>query len=187
MISEPSHPAGVQPSPWVVRFAPLADGGPVLDLACGGGRHGRLFLARGQSVLFLDRNVDAVADLRGRSGAEILCADLEDGSPWPLAGRQFATIVVTNYLYRPGFDDLLAALAPDGMLVYETFARGNEAYGRPRNPDHLLEDGELLRLAEKARLSVVAYEHGLRPAEDGFRMIQRICAVANGSPRALNP
>lgn len=170
------HPAA---SPWVVRFAPLvAAGGRVLDLACGGGRHGRLFLDRGHPVTLLDKDASGVADLAGC--AEIVQADLEDGSPWPLPGRLFAAVVVTNYLHRPLLPDIMASLADGGVLIYETFAQGNERYGRPRNPDHLLAPGELL--AACAGLQVAAYEYGLLPRP---AVVQRICARRGGEPAPL--
>lgn len=165
----------LKPSPWVARFAPLvAAYGRVLDVACGSGRHARFFLAREHPVVALDRDVSAIADLADRAGVEIVQADLEDGA-WPLDGRRFAAIVVTNYLHRPLFPHLLAALEPDGVLIYETFALGNERFGRPRNPDFLLAPGELLRMVA-ATLRVVAYEHGevSRPKP---AVMQRICAV----------
>lgn len=166
-----------EPSPWVRRFAPLVPaGGTVLDLACGNGRHARLFLGRGHPVLAIDRDTDAVADLAERPDAEIVTADLEDGGGWPLAGRRFAGIVGVNYLHRPLFPPLLDALDDGGILIYETFARGNEAFARPRNPDHLLKSGELLGLVG-ARLQVVAYEHGLVENGPLPGVIQRICAV----------
>lgn len=156
-------------SPWVARFAPLVrPGGSVLDVACGGGRHCRLFLARGHAVTGIDRDVAATR----AEGARLIAADLEDGSPWPLAAERFDAVVVTNYLWRPLFPLLRACLAEGGVLLYETFADGNQAFGRPRNPDHLLTRGELL---ERCRgLNVVAYEDGV---EDGARVVQRICAV----------
>ena len=180
----PGPHAANAPEPWVVRFAPLVRaGGAVLDLACGNGRHARLFLERGHQVTALDRDTAGVADLAGqadvKAGVEIVAADLEDGSPWPLAGRRFAAIVVVNYLHRPLFPALIDALAPGGVLIWQTFARGNERFGRPANPDFLLRPGELLD-AVRGRLTVVAYEHGEiaspRPA-----VIQRICAVADGA------
>ncbi|GAB6053855.1 class I SAM-dependent methyltransferase [Magnetospira thiophila] len=171
------HLANIVPSAWIVRHAPLApQQGPVLDLACGNGRHGRMFLERGHRVLFLDRNVDPLADLKNHERAEIRAADLEDGSPWPLTGRTFGTIVVTNYLYRPLFPALLDALAPGGLLLYETFACGQERFNRPRNPDHLLKCGELLEWASK-RLQVVAYEHGQKTDGPLPGVVQRLCAV----------
>ena len=165
----------LKPSPWVARFAPLVPArGRVLDVACGSGRHARYFLAREHPVVALDRDVSAIADLADRAGAEIVQADLEDGA-WPLDGRRFAAIVVTNYLHRPLFPRLLAALEPHGVLIYETFAVGNERFGRPRNPDFLLAPGELLRITA-ATLRVVAYEHGevSRPKR---AVVQSICAV----------
>lgn len=164
-------------SPWVSRFAPLVrPGGGVLDVACGGGRHCRLFLARGHAVTGIDKDI---AFTRA-DGAELVAADLEDGSPWPLPGRRFDAVVVTNYLWRPLFPALLASLAEGGVLIYETFAAGNEAFGRPRNPDFLLARGELLERA--AGLTIVAYEDGV--VEDRA-VIQRICAVNGPGPLPL--
>ncbi len=174
------HLALTTPSAWVERFAALVPaGGPVLDLACGGGRHTRLFLARGHPVTAVDRDVSALDDLGERADLQRLQADLEDGRPFPLAGRRFAGIVVTNYLYRPLFPALIAALAPGGVLLMETFAQGNERFGRPRNPDHLLRPGELLEVV-RGLLRVIAYEDVIvdtpRPAA-----VQRICARKEGS------
>lgn len=170
------HRAPSEPSAWVLRFAPyLPAGGPVLDLACGAGRHARLFLERGHPVTAVDRDLSGIADTIGRPGLEALEIDLEDGRPFPLAGRRFAGVVVTNYLYRPLFPALVAAVAPGGALIYETFAKGNEGFGRPRRPEHLMNPGELLE-AVRGRLRVIAYEDLIvtapRPAA-----IQRICAV----------
>lgn len=166
-------------SAWVRRFAPLvAVGGPVLDLACGGGRHARLFLDRGHPVCALDRDIGRTV----APGAELVQADLEDGSPWPLPGRRFAGIVVTNYLWRPLFPAVRAALLPGGVLLYETFAAGNESYGRPRNPDHLLARGELLSAC--AGLHIIAFEDGIA---DGRAVIQRIAALNGPGPVALSP
>ena len=171
-----SHAAVPAPSAWVLRFAEwVPAGGEVLDLACGSGRHTRLFLARGHGVVALDRDTARLADLAGAPGLEVIEADLEDGGPFPLAGRQFAGIVVANYLHRPLFPALIAALGPGGALIYETFARGNARFGKPSNPDFLLEPGELLE-AVRGHLRVIAYEDLIvdrpRPAA-----VQRICAV----------
>lgn len=162
------------PSDWVCRFAGHVPDGPVLDLACGSGRHGRLFLARGHPVTLVDRDLSGVADLSGLDGVETLEADLEDGRKFPLAGRVFAGVVVTNYLYRPLLPALVAAVQVGGVLLYETFARGQERLGRPRNPDFLLEPGELLA-AVRGALSVVAYEDRTVYRPDAAR-VQRICA-----------
>lgn len=182
----PGNPGAApgESSAWVRRWAPLVRAaGPVLDVACGGGRHALYFAARGHPVDAVDRDAAAVAALAAQSGISALCADVENG-PWPYAGRQFAAIVVINYLHRPLFPALLAALAPGGVLIYETFAQGNEAYGRPANPDFLLQRGELLRAVGAAR--VVAYEDLYvelpRPA-----MVQRICAVVSDRVIRENP
>ena len=180
------HPGPAAPSPWITRFAPLAPaGGPVLDLACGGGRHGRHFLERGHPVVLLDRDISDVRDLAGRRGVEIVEADLEGGAAPPFAGRRFAAVVVTNFLWRPLLPLLAGALAEGGLLLYETFGLGNEQYGRPRNPDHLLRAGELLEAFGKD-LQVVAYEHGLR-RDPKPRVIQRIAAVRSDAPALLAP
>lgn len=149
--------------------------GAVLDVACGSGRHLRRLLQVGHDVVGIDRNVAQLDDLRHHRNVEIIEADLEDGSPWPLEGRQFAGIVVTNYLHRPLFPVLIHALAPGGVLLYETFALGNEKYGKPSNPAFLLRDGELLEAA-RGKLRVIAYE----AAEETLprrAVVQRIAAV----------
>ncbi|MCR9222087.1 MAG: class I SAM-dependent methyltransferase [Alphaproteobacteria bacterium] len=169
------HRSRSDPSPWIHRWADQAppEGG-VLDLACGGGRNGRLFLARGRRTVFLDRDVRGVEDLVGAPDAEVVEADLESGGPFPLAGRTFAAIVVVNYLWRPILPDILAAAAPGGLLLYETFMAGNEAFGRPSNPDFLLRPGEL-RAAVGAAFEALGFEEG-RIDEPGPAVKQRIAA-----------
>ncbi|MFC3225624.1 class I SAM-dependent methyltransferase [Marinibaculum pumilum] len=134
-------------SAWLKRHAGIAPhDGPALDLACGGGRQGRWLLAEGRQVLFCDRDLSGTANLAGRSGAWRVQADLEGGGErggWPFRDGSFALVVVANYLWRPILADIFAALAPGGVLVYETFMAGNERLGRPRNPDFLLRPGEL--------------------------------------------
>ena len=169
------------PSTWVRRFAGLIrPGGEVLDLACGGGRHVRLLHELGFRVVAVDRDVAGLTGLAGRAGLEILERDLEDGGPFALSGRSFDAVVVTNYLYRPILPALVEAVAPGGLLIYETFAKGNERFGRPANPDYLLDPGELLR-AVAGKLRVLAYEdltvERPRPAA-----VQRICARREAPP-----
>jgi SAM-dependent methyltransferase len=146
------------PSAWIARFAPdVSPGGSVLDVACGSGRHSRLFASLGHPVTAIDRDISR---LTAGDNITTLEVDLEDGTPFPLAGRQFDAVVVTNYLWRALFGDLVAALKPGGVLIYETFALGNEKFGKPRNPDFLLAPGELLEIARDHNLLVLAYEHG---------------------------
>jgi SAM-dependent methyltransferase len=162
------------PSAWVTRWAHrLPPQGSVLDVACGYGRHARWFAARGYAVDAVDRNAEALATLAGVTNVTTLCADIEAGA-WPCAAGAYACVVVTNYLHRPLFAHLLDALAPGGVLLYETFAMGNERFGRPSNPDFLLQPGELLKIV-RGQLAVIAYEdlevQTPRPAR-----VQRICA-----------
>ena len=177
-----AHRHSDTPSAWVCRWAEqVPAGGRVLDVATGGGRHARWFAARGHPVDAVDQDAAALAGLAGMAGITALCADLESG-PWPYAGRGFDGIVVANYLHRPLLPHLLAALAPGGALIYETFARGNEKYGRPGNPDFLLRPGELLEVV-RGRLRVIAYEDVFVSAPKPA-MVQRICAVNLYSPRS---
>jgi len=173
-----------QASPWVVRFAPLLPpGGEVLDLACGGGRHARLLARRGHTVLAVDRDGALLAGVRA-PGIDTLEFDLESGAPWPFEAARFAAIVVTNYLHRPLFADLIRSLAEGGVLIYETFADGNQRFGRPARADFLLRRGELLDVARIGGLHVLAYEDGCterpKPA-----IVQRICAVRTSDPACL--
>ena len=165
-----------EPSSWVARFADLVPpGGRVLDIAAGSGRHARFFLGRGHPVTAVDRDSSGLADLSGDPAVEIVESDLESGAPWPFAGRAFAGVVVTNYLHRPLLPDIVGAVAAGGALVYETFAAGQERFGRPQNPDFLLRPGELLE-AVRGTLRVVAYED-LILEDPGPRAVQRIAAV----------
>lgn len=176
-------------SPWVRRFAGLIPSGEVLDLACGGGRHARLIAALGHPVLALDRDACALADVLAQAwGGQGICTmqlDLENppgAAPWPFAAERFAGIVITNYLHRPLFPAILNSLAQQGVLIVETFAQGNARFGKPSNPDFLLNPGELIDLLRAPlapptqAMHVLAYEDGYidvpKPA-----MVQRICAM----------
>ncbi len=175
----PAHPT--RPSTWIERFAPLvATGAAVLDLACGHGRHARFFADRGHRVVAVDRDESALATLAGQARIESRRLDLEVGR-WPLAGEEFGAIVVTNYLHRPLFPLLLDALAGDGVFLYETFACGNEAFGRPTNPDFLLQRDELWQMVQH-RLTVVAFEQGSVPAPQPRAVLQRLAAVGPARP-----
>jgi SAM-dependent methyltransferase len=180
-----AHHVDLQPSAWIVRWCPrIPAGGEVLDLACGSGRHTMMLAQRGYRVLAVDRDAEALSRLRGVSGVEALQADLE-GGPWPYPGRAFAGIVVANYLHRALLPTLIDAIAPGGALLYETFAAGNERFGRPSNPDFLLQPGELLE-AVRGRLRVIAYED-LQVDEPKPAMVQRICAELPKAGPARSP
>ena len=177
------------PSNWVCRFLPLIakNNGPVLDLACGGGRHTRLLLDAGFEVWSLDKDLSLLEPL-SLLGAHCFQYDLEakpvgdeigDKENWPFETNIFSAIIVTNYLYRPLLSNLTLSLKDDGILIYETFAKGNEVYGRPKNPEFLLQAGELIeyylsQAMPNRKNHCIAYEHGYiaqpRPA-----VVQRIC------------
>jgi SAM-dependent methyltransferase len=173
------HDAIDKPSEWVARWlgllAPLIPAGDMLDLACGSGRHARLLAESGHPVIALDRDITMVTEI-ATPGITPFRHDLEqDSASWPFEAERFAVIVVTNYLHRPLFPHIVESLAPGGVLIYETFAQGNELLGKPSNPAFLLAPGELLDFLRPA-MHIVAYEDGYidrpKPA-----MVQRICAV----------
>ena len=177
----PLHP----PSEWLLRWSHLiAPGGQVLDVACGLGRHLYWLHAQGFTVTGVDRDPAALLSLAplAAAGADVVQADIENG-PWPFAGKAFDAVLVTNYLWRPRLDEVLQAVAPGGLLIYETFAQGQETVGRPARADFLLAPGELLQRAAAAGLRVIAYEDGFLdiPAP---RFVQRIVATR---PRSDSP
>jgi SAM-dependent methyltransferase len=161
----------IEPSDWVVRWAPLIKYGSVLDVACGSGRHANFFLGRNLKVVAVDREPQQIP------GARFIQADLEDGSPWPLPGARFEGIVVTNYLNRRLMRILRESLAEGGVLVYETFMLGNEKFGKPSNPAFLLRPGELLEAFKD--LTIKGFEEG-EVRDPKPAMIQRLCAVQAG-------
>ena len=173
-----AHPCAENPSDWICRWSHLiAAGATVLDVACGSGRHVHWFAQRDCQVTGVDRNAQALAPLHGL--AELVTADIERDA-WPLADRQFDAVVVTNYLWRPLLPVLIASVAPGGVLIYETFAIGQQTLGKPSNPDFLLQPGELLTATQG--LHVVAFEDGLTSVPERF--VQRIVAVRVEAVRA---
>ena len=174
------------PSDWIRRWSHLLPArSSVLDVACGRGRHVRWLHGLGHAVTGVDRSAEALEELApltspasgagspaGAPAVETVCADIESG-PWPFTGREFGAVVVTHYLWRPLLPTLVASVAPGGVLLYETFAAGNETVGRPSRPDFLLAPGELLAVCQGLR--IVAFEDGWLPAPERF--VQRIAAV----------
>ncbi len=176
-MSTDPHRKPTAPSPWVIEHAArIAPGADVLDLACGPGRHTRWLLDQGFRVMAVDINIAGLDDLTGHPALATLEADLENG-PWPLGNAEFGGVIVTNYLWRLLFPRIREAVAPGGVLIYETFAVGNEQYGKPSNPDFLLREGELMDWFSDWQ--VVGFEQTYteihKPA-----IIQHICAVKPG-------
>ena len=169
------------PSPWVSRWSHLVpEAGRVLDVACGAGRHLRWFAGRGHAVTGVDRDPAAIAATAGLG--RVIQADIENG-PWPFAGERFGAVVVTNYLWRALLPLIVDSVADGGVLIYETFATGNESVGKPSRPDFLLQPGELLQAC--AGLHVVAYEDGF--CDHPERFVQRIAAVRKRPGTATLP
>lgn len=172
-VATGKHHTELAPSPWVLRFSSLIPArGHVLDLACGSGRHARFFALAGHAVDAVDIDLSGLRQMP--VGVHPLQADIE-GMPWPYPNKKFSGVIVTNYLHRPLMPALIASIASGGALIYETFAAGNEKYGRPARADFLLQSGELLD-AVRGHLQVIAYENiyvdSPKPA-----MVQRIAAV----------
>ena len=172
------------PSAWVQRWAHLIQPNcQVLDVACGRGRHMRFLASLGHHLSGIDRDPEAIAAVAALG--EAVHADIENG-PWPLPNRTFDAVIVTNYLWRPLIPQILASLAPEGVLIYETFAEGNETVGKPSRPDFLLKPGELLSLCQGLR--IVAYEEGFLDSPERF--VQRIVAVkatqVSGTPKRFH-
>lgn len=173
-----------KPDPWVQKYAALVPQGPVLDLACGKGRHGRYFLDLGYSVTFIDKDIYGVEDLSSQgfcpqdksphnnANTQLIKHNLENNSPWPFHPNQFSGIVVTNYLYRPLLPQLITTLKPGGIIIYKTFAMGNEQFGKPKNPDFLLRENEL-RTAFNKKFREIAFFQGREMNPD--RITQAIC------------
>jgi SAM-dependent methyltransferase len=182
-------------SPWVARWAHLVPkdiaGGRVLDVACGAGRHVLHFLKQTRPVAGIDISRNALETIvsrlseQERARCQLIEADIEHGV-WPLPGEQFAGVVVTNYLWRPLMPTIVQSVAEGGVLIYETFAQGNETVGKPSRPDFLLKSGELLQICQEAGLHVIAYEDGFLGEPERF--VQRIVAskpLKNVAPEAL--
>lgn len=170
-----THDAILKPSIWVRRFAPaIPQGGVVLDLACGTGRHAKFLADLGYSVLAVDQDISGVSALN-HPKITSKCLNLEQDQ-WPLENRLFSGIVVTNYLYRPFIDHLPEMLENGGVLIYETFSVGNEIFGKPSNPNFLLKSGELLSFSQRHSLKVIAYED-IYTDQPKPAMVQRVCAV----------
>jgi SAM-dependent methyltransferase len=172
------------PSAWVQRWTHLVKArGTVFDLACGHGRHMKWFASQGHTVIGVDRSLEAISAVA--TVGEAIAADVENG-PWPLTRdgriRQFDAVVVTNYLWRPLLPVIQESLAPGGVLIYETFASGNETVGKPSRPDFLLQPGELLRAF--AGLRIVAFEDGFISRPERF--VQRMAAVRHDTGMSTN-
>ncbi|ODP33971.1 bifunctional 2-polyprenyl-6-hydroxyphenol methylase/3-demethylubiquinol 3-O-methyltransferase UbiG [Pandoraea sp. ISTKB] len=181
VVPEVMHGTGA-PSPWLMRWAHLiAPGTRALDVACGHGRHSRWLASRGVNVTAIDRDEAALATMSTLAGVTTVSADLE-GAPWPLpADATFDAVIVTNYLHRPLLARIAASVAPGGVLIYETFAQGNERYGKPSNPLFLLAPGELLDVAREAGLRVAGFEDVTLSAPRAA-CVQRLCATRASTP-----
>jgi len=179
MIMAANPNPSLAPDSWVQKYASLIPIGPVLDLACGNGRHGRYFLALGYPVTLVDKDTSGIDDLSIHKNAELMTYDLENSNlekntSWPFKANQFSGIVVTNYLHRPLFSHLKTTVKPGGIIIYKTFFVGNETFGRPRNPNFLLQEDELRTVFSK-QFRELAFFQGLETNPE--RMTQAICVM----------
>ena len=150
-------------SSWLVQHAGrLPRDGRALDVASGRGRHALWLAEHGLTTLAVDRDAEAIRELNevARERHLPLRAEVRDleGGTTPFLSDTFDVIVVVHYLHRPLFPALIEALAPGGVLVYETFTRAQAARGKPTNPDFLLKPGELLDLVRP--LEILASREG---------------------------
>ena len=157
-MSAPSPPSSF----FVEHVRPLTEAarhGPILDLACGRGRHSIAAAEAGKRVIGIDRNRDSLAHLqsfaRSRNLAlECVRADIEEPAEIPLKPNSCGAILVFRFLYRPLAPKIEAALVPGGLLLYETFTLAQLEFGSgPRNPAHLLDTGELPTLFSGLRVA----------------------------------
>jgi len=170
-----NSPVQHEPSVWVVgHMHQIKPAGSVLDVAAGYGRNARWLAAQGYQVAAVDQDATALESMAGLTNIIAYPADIE-ANAWPYTGQTFDAIVVCRYLHRPLFAKLIQSLAPGGVLIYETFMEGHQAYGRPQNPDFLLKSNELLQVFSP-ELTIVAFEQGLLQ-QSPPAMLQRICAV----------
>jgi len=162
----------LEPSSWVIKYANyVPKNSKVLDLACGMGRHTQLFMGRGCHVTAVDIDTQGLQEFANSPNCQIVEMDIEQSEDW-LLSQDFNCIVVTNYLHRPIMKHLANALAPEGILIYQTFMSGNEKFGKPSNPDFLLKKDELMETFED-ELEVIAFSQGLTSKPS---MMQQICA-----------
>lgn len=151
--------APASPSAWIMAQAKgWPEDGRLLDFACGRGRHSRALAPRFE-VLAVDRDREALNSLAGQPRISTLACDLEADEDWPFAAQKFDVVVVTNYLFRPKLRQIFDLVAVGGYIAYETFGAGNAAFGRPKNPDFLLHEGELAA-ALPAHFSIIEQFHG---------------------------
>ena len=149
--------------------------GLILDLACGSGRNGKFLLEKGFNVVFLDRDISLLGWVPKASRSQVVKHDLENGTRWCFLPCSFDAVVVTNYLYRPIFADLLSIIEEGGVLIYETFSKGNEIYGRPKNPNYLLQPEELIDIVRPS-MRIISFKEGY--SDEGRKSItQKIVAI----------
>ena len=163
-------------SNWVLEnYNFIKKKGLILDLACGSGRHGRFLLEKGFNVVFLDQDTSQLDWVPEAFRSQVIKHDLETGTSWDFLPCSFDAVVVTNYLYRPIFPDLLSIIDEGGVLIYETFSKGNEIYGKPTNSNYLLEPEELIDLVRPS-MRLISFKEGYS-SEGKESITQKIVAV----------
>lgn len=163
-LSRETGPPLWKPSPWLAENCHhIPAGGSVFDAAMGTGRNAVFLAMRGYRVAGEDILPDAIAKARSLAEVNGVIVDARVGDltrPDPMPQAAYDGVLVFNYLDRALFPALERVLAPGGVLIYETFIVGQEKLGSPKNPDYLLEPGELREAFPK--LGIVEYAEGLR-------------------------
>ena len=164
----------LKPSNWIINQVDaleISKKNNILDFASGNGRHAINLVKSYSRITAIDKDVNKLNLYKNTENINTICFDLETDEEWPLGKESFDVIIVTNYLYRPRIKELTSLLKKDGFLFYETFAVGNEKYGKPTNPAYLLKKRELINIF-KNKFEIIYYFQG-KVVSDKISIIQR--------------
>ena len=165
-----------EPSEWIKKYLKKnINNKNLLDLACGSGRHSIYASSLGYKVTSVDINKNKLSTLTLKKFISPIQLNIEEPNSWPFIDKSFNVVIVTNYLHRPIFKHIISSIKLNGILLYETFSKENSQFGRPNNPDYLLNSLELFLLAKKYRMEILNYEENMIEFPNK-KAIQRIYA-----------
>jgi tellurite methyltransferase len=149
-------------SRFLVENIPILPKGRVLDIAIGNGRNAVYLATMGFQVEGIDISpiaIESALESARAAGVEIRVqvADLEGN--YHIEKKAYDLIICFNYLQRSLIPDIRNGIRPGGMIVYETFIVDQVRFGKPRDPDHLLEHNELLHMFRDFRC--LSYHEGV--------------------------